>query len=58
VKIRDALEGIQRLYTETAPLIYYVEENPTYVAKMDAIFEALEDGPIEAVSSVITVTKS
>jgi predicted nucleic acid-binding protein len=57
VKIREALEGIQRLYTETAPLIYYVEENPTYVAKMDAIFEALEDRLIEAASSVITLTE-
>jgi predicted nucleic acid-binding protein len=57
VKISDALEGVQRLYTETAPLIYYVEENPTYVAKMDAIIEAIEDRPIEAVSSVITLTE-
>jgi predicted nucleic acid-binding protein len=57
VKISDALEGVQRLYTETAPLIYYVEENPTYVAKMDAIIEAIEDKPIEAVSSVITLTE-
>ena len=57
MKIRDALEGIQRLYTETAPLIYYVEEHPTYAAKMDAIFEVLEDRPIEAVSSVITLTE-
>jgi len=57
VKISDALEGIQRLYTETAPLIYYVEEHPTYVAKMDAIIEAIEDRPIEAVSSVMTLTE-
>jgi len=57
VKISDALEGVQRLYTETAPLIYYVEENPTYVAKMNAIIEAIEDRPIEAVSSVITLTE-
>ena len=57
MKISDALEGIQRLYTETAPLIYYVEENPSYVAKMDAIIEAIEDRPIEAVSSVITLTE-
>jgi predicted nucleic acid-binding protein len=57
VKISDALEGVQRLYTETAPLIYYVEENPSYVAKMDAIIEAIEDRPIEAVSSVITLTE-
>ncbi len=57
MKISDALEGIQRLYTETAPLIYYVEEHPTYVAKMDAIIEAIEDRPIEAVSSVMTLTE-
>jgi len=57
VKISDALGGIQRLYTETAPLIYYVEENPTYVAKMDAIIEAIEDRRIEAISSVITLTE-
>jgi predicted nucleic acid-binding protein len=57
VKISDALGGIQRLYTETAPLIYYVEEIPTHVAKMDAIIGAIEDSPIEAVSSVITLTE-
>jgi hypothetical protein len=33
VKIRDALEGIQRLDTETARLISYVEENLIYRAK-------------------------
>ena len=57
MKINDALEGIQRLYTETAPLIYYIEENPTYVAKMDVIIKAIEDRPIEAVSWVITLTE-
>jgi predicted nucleic acid-binding protein len=57
LKIRDALQGIQRLYTDTAPLIYYVEENPTYVSRMDVVFEAIEERPIEAVSSVITLTE-
>ena len=57
MKISDALEGIQRLYAETAPLIYYVEEHPNYVAKMDAIIEAIENRPIEAFSSVITLTE-
>jgi predicted nucleic acid-binding protein len=57
MKISVALAGIQRLYIETAPLIYYVEENSTYVAKMDAIIEAVEDVLIEAVSSVIILTE-
>jgi predicted nucleic acid-binding protein len=57
VNIRDALEGVQRLYMETAPLIYYVEENSTYVAKMDVIIATIEDRSLEAVSSVITLTE-
>jgi predicted nucleic acid-binding protein len=57
VNIRDGLKGIHRLYVETAPLIYYVEENPTYIAKMDAIMEAIESHPIEPITSVITLTE-
>lgn len=57
MKVSHALQGIQRLYMETAPLIYYVEENPAYSAKMDAIVTTVEEGPIEAVSSVITLTE-
>jgi hypothetical protein len=57
MNIGAALTGVQRLYIETAPLIYYVEENPTYVTKMDAIIEAVEHPSTEAVSSVIILTE-
>lgn len=57
MKIEDALKGIRRLYLETAPLIYYVEENPAYVTKMDAIVDAVEQGSIDAVTSVITLAE-
>jgi predicted nucleic acid-binding protein len=57
VKVSDALRGIRRLYVETAPLIYYVEENPAHVTKMDAIIAAVDSASIEAVSSVITLTE-
>lgn len=57
MKIADALKGVQRLYIETAPLIYYVEEHPTYIARMDAIIEAIDDGEITAYSSVIILTE-
>lgn len=57
MNISDALDAVQRLYFETAPLIYYIEENSTYVAKMDAIIAAVEDRPIDAVSLVITLTE-
>lgn len=57
MKITDALKGVQRLYIETAPLIYYVEEHPNYIAKMDAIIEAMDHAGLTAVSSVITLTE-
>lgn len=57
MKIEDILKGIRRLYIETAPLIYYVEENPAYVAKLDAIIAPVEQGAIGAVTSVITLAE-
>jgi predicted nucleic acid-binding protein len=57
MKIGDALKNIRLIYVESAPLIYYIEENPTYVSRIDTIIEAIENTPIEAVSSVITLTE-
>lgn len=53
----DALKGVGRLYIETAPLIYYVEANPIYIQRMDAIIDAVENQPIRAYSSVITLAE-
>ena len=57
MKISEVFQGVQRLYVETAPLIYYVEENPSYVALMDSILKIAANGPIELVSSVMTITE-
>ena len=38
----DAMRDVQRLYIETAPLIYYVEENPRYLAIMARMMNAIE----------------
>ncbi len=57
MKLEDALKGIQRLYIETAPLIYYVEENPVFVRKMDTIVDAVDQRSMEVVTSVITLAE-
>ena len=57
VKIGVALAPLKRLYVEAAPLIYYVEEHPIYIARMDAIIASVENAPIEMVSSVIILTE-
>ncbi|MCT7964569.1 PIN domain-containing protein [Laspinema sp. D1] len=40
---------------DTAPLIYFIEENPTYINMMDAFFEAMDRGEFRVVTSVITL---
>jgi len=57
VKIADALIGVQQLYIETAPFIYYVEAHPIYAHKMKQFFNSVNIGSVEAVTSVITLTE-
>ncbi len=57
MKVSDVFKAIKHLYIETAPLIYYVETNPMYVAKMDVIIEYIETNLISAMASTITLTE-
>jgi predicted nucleic acid-binding protein len=57
MKVGAALENVTRLYVEAAPLIYYVEEHPDHVFKMDIIVDAAIQSSIELASSVITLTE-
>ena len=40
---------------DTAPLIYYIEENPTYMAVVDSLFDALDRKEFTAVTSMVTL---
>ncbi|ABA22931.1 PilT protein-like protein [Trichormus variabilis ATCC 29413] len=42
---------------DTAPLIYFIEENPNYLNVADAFFEALFRGEFSVVTSVLTITE-
>lgn len=42
---------------DTAPLIYFIEENPNYLNVTDAFFEALFRGEFSVVTSVLTITE-
>ncbi len=57
MKIADALVGIQRLCIDAAPLIYFVEQNSTYVDRMRSILAKVQAGDIEGFASVITLTE-
>jgi predicted nucleic acid-binding protein len=58
MKLSTALAGVQRLYVETAPFIYYVEDHPGYADKLELVFETVKAGRAEIVTSVITLVKT
>ncbi len=57
MKIAAALNGVARLFFDTAPVIYYVERNPTYAALVDDIFDRVDAGTLQAVTSPITLAE-
>ena len=40
---------------DTAPLIYFIEENPTYIEPVRIFFEAMEKGGFMVVTSTVTL---
>lgn len=57
MKIAEALEGRQRIFLDTAPVIYFVERNPEYFARVEPFFQRLEAGDFVAVTSPITLSE-
>lgn len=53
MKFSAALRAVSRLYIDAAPLIYYVEENLGYIARIDAVIQLVDRGTVMAFSSVI-----
>lgn len=57
MNIDTALGAAGRLYLDTAPLIYYFEENPAYISKMDKIFGRIAATPLVAFGAVHILTE-
>ena len=56
-KIADALSNVTRLALDTVALIYFVEEHPDYIARVDQVFHRIDQGEMEAVTSILTLTE-
>jgi predicted nucleic acid-binding protein len=57
MKIADALKGVTHLAFDTAPLIYFIEQNPTYIAVMRAIMQQVATGNPNGKASVLVLTE-
>lgn len=55
IKLDEALDGVQRIALDTMSIIYYVETNPRYVAKMDKVFDRMRDERLIGVASTVTL---
>jgi predicted nucleic acid-binding protein len=57
VKITDSLEGVRRLFLDTAPVIYFVEQHPKYFAAVREVFKLLQNSFLVGVASPITLAE-
>ncbi len=51
------MQRVTCLFLDTAPVIYYVEKNPNYLATTSFIFDMIENGVISAVTSPVTLAE-
>ena len=57
MKLTDALNSIQRLGFDTAPLIYLVEKHPANFDRMFLIMQSVDSNLISGVASTIALTE-
>ena len=55
--VLPALAGVDVLGIETAPFIYFVEQHPKYIDRMRSIFQQVNQGLPQVITSVITLTE-
>lgn len=53
----NLLRGVQRLFLDTAPVIYFVEDNPAYRERVQPVFELIDTGDLAVVTSPITLSE-
>ena len=57
VTLETELEGVQRLGTDTAPLIYFIESHPQYGPLVKVVFKRAQAGQVELFTSTLTLTE-
>lgn len=57
MKVQTALQQVNRLFLDSAPVIYYADMNPAYFAIMDGLFNSIELDLIRVVTSPVTLAE-
>ncbi|MEQ8969113.1 MAG: type II toxin-antitoxin system VapC family toxin [Coleofasciculus sp. C1-SOL-03] len=57
MNITESLQGVTRLFLDTAPVIYYIERNPQYFALVSVVFDYIVNSGAMGVASPITLAE-
>lgn len=57
MRIDESLENVRRLFLDSAPVIYHIEENSRYRPLTTFVFSGLDRGLFTAVTSPITLAE-
>jgi len=57
MSLLEKLNSAHQIFLDTAPVIYYVENNPTYAPIVKPLFEGLDNSDLIAVVSPITLAE-
>jgi len=57
ITLSQQLDTVQRLFLDTAPIIYYVEKHPRYFPVVRPVFDRMDAGTLVGVASPITLAE-
>lgn len=57
MKLEAVFQQVNRLFLDSAPIIYYIARNPSYSAVVDGIFDFIESAQIRVVTSPVTLAE-
>lgn len=57
MKLAEWLDSLRMVFLDTAPVIYFIEKNPTFSAKVQPLFSKLDEGTLSAIVSPITLAE-
>ncbi len=55
--LAEHLSSVRRLFLDTAPVIYFVEQHPRYLPFMEQVFQRVDAGELQIVTSPITLAE-
>jgi predicted nucleic acid-binding protein len=57
MKLSDALQGVNKVFLDTSPVVYYVEAVPAFAEVAKGIFTLIGEGQMQGVVSPVTLAE-